>query len=384
MNRAIAWFARNHVAANLLMALMLIGGLFALPRIEQRAFPDMTIDVIAINVEYLGAAPEEVEQGVCIRIEEEIHGLDGIEKITSSAAEGACGVSAEIIDGYPIDRALSEIKNAVDSIDTFPEETEKPIVSHVDPPSKAVELAVSADASELALRLYGERIRDSLSSLPNITQVELGNVRDYEISIEVSEEALQRYGLTFDEVVAAVRRGSLDRPGGSLKTSGGEILLRTKGQAYTGPEFEQIVPAHGSGRHAAAPRRRGDRRRRLRGRRSLRDLRRRAGREREGLPGRRPEGARGRRHGPRPMSPSSRSRLPEGLSLTVWDDDSARPCAIASTSCSRTASAASSSSSSSSHSSCVSSSRSGSPSACRSRSSARSSSCSRPSACRST
>ena len=241
MNRAIAWFARNHVAANLLMALMLLGGLFALPRIEQRAFPDMTIDVIAINVEYLGAAPEEVEQGVCIRIEEEIHGLDGIEKITSSAAEGACGVSAEIIEGYPIDRALSEIKNAVDSIDTFPEETEKPIVSHVDPPSKAVELAVSANASELALRLYGERIRDSLSSLPNITQVELGNVRDYEISIEVAEDALRRHGLTFDEVVAAVRRGSLDRPGGSLKTSAGEILLRTKGQAYTGAEFDQIV-----------------------------------------------------------------------------------------------------------------------------------------------
>lgn len=241
MTRAIAWFARNHVAANLLMALMIIGGVVSLPVIQQRAFPEIEVDVIAINVVYLGAAPEEVEQGVCIRIEEEIYGIDGIEEITSSAAEGACGVSAELMTGYPIDRALSEIKNAVDSITTFPEETEKPIVSHVDVRNTAVAIAVSADTSERSLKVYGERIRDSISSLADVTQVELRSVRDYEISIEVAEETLRRHDLTFDEVVAAVRRGSLDRPGGSIKTTGGEILLRTKGQAYVGSEFEEIV-----------------------------------------------------------------------------------------------------------------------------------------------
>jgi len=241
VTRAIAWFARNHVAANLLMALMLIGGIVSVPAIQQRTFPEIEVDVIAINVVYLGAAPEEVEQGVCIRIEEEIHGIDGIEEITSSAAEGACGVSAELMTGYPIDRALSEIKNAVDSITTFPEETEKPIVSHVEVRNTAVSIAVSADASERSLKVYGERVRDSIASLPDVTQVELKNVRDYEISIEVAEETLRRHDLTFDEVVAAVRRGSLDRPGGSIKTTGGEILLRTKGQAYVGDEFERIV-----------------------------------------------------------------------------------------------------------------------------------------------
>lgn len=241
MNGAIAWFARNHVAANLLMALMLFGGLVSLPSIQQKTFPDIDINVISIGVVYLGAAPEEVEQGVCIRIEEEINGINGIEEITSSAAEGACGVSAELIDGYPVDRALSEIKNAVDSITTFPIETEKPIVSHVERKRTILQIAVSADASEKSLKVYGERIRDSISSLPNVTQVELRNARDYEISVEVSEETLQKFGLTFDEVVAAVRRGSLDRPGGSIKTAGGEILLRTKGQAYTRPEFEKIV-----------------------------------------------------------------------------------------------------------------------------------------------
>jgi len=241
MNGAIAWFARNHVAANLLMALMVIGGLVSLPNIQQRTFPDIQVDVIAINVVYLGAAPEEVEQGVCIRIEEEIYGITGIEKLTSSAAEGACGVSAELISGYPIDRALSEIKNAVDGITTFPDETEKPIVSHVEVRRTVLQIAMSADTSERSLKVFGERIRDSISSLPNVTQVELKNTRDYEVSIEVSEETLRRHGLTFDEIVAAVRRGSLDRPGGSIKTSGGEILLRTKGQAYTGVEFEKIV-----------------------------------------------------------------------------------------------------------------------------------------------
>jgi multidrug efflux pump subunit AcrB len=241
MNGVIAWFARNHVAANLLMALMAIGGLVSLPSIQQKTFPDIDINVISVGVVYLGAAPEEVEQGVCIRIEEEINGINGIKEITSSAAEGACGVSAELMDGYPVDRALSEIKNAVDSITTFPIETEKPIVSHVEIKRTILQIAVSADASEKSLKVYGERIRDSISSLPNVTQVELQNARDYEISIEVAEETLQRFGMTFDEVVAAVRRGSLDRPGGSIKTSGGEILLRTKGQAYTGPEFEQVV-----------------------------------------------------------------------------------------------------------------------------------------------
>ncbi|MHA7837734.1 MAG: efflux RND transporter permease subunit, partial [bacterium] len=241
MIRAIAWFARNHVAANLLMAAMAVGGLVMLPSIQQKTFPDIDIDVISIGVEYRGAAPEEVEQGVCIRIEEEINGINGIEQITSSAAEGACGVSAELIEGYPVDRALSEIKNAVDSITTFPVETEKPIVSHVEIKRTVLQIAISADTSERTLKIHGERIRDSIASLPDVTQVELQNVRDYEISVEVSEEALRRFGLTFDEVVRAVRRGSLDRPGGSIKTTSGEILLRAKGQAYTAPEFERIV-----------------------------------------------------------------------------------------------------------------------------------------------
>jgi len=238
---AIAWFARNHVAANLLMLLLIAGGLASLPAIQQKSFPDIDVDVIQVGITYLGAAPEEVEEAVCVRVEEAIQGIDGIETLTSTASEGACGVSAELVTGYPVDRALTEIKNAVDSITTLPEETEKPIVSHFAIRRNALQIALSGEAGEVGLKLMGEGIRDEIAALPGITQVELAGARRYEISIEVPEESLRRFGLTFDDVVAAVRRGSLDRPGGSIKTSAGEILLRTKGQAYTGRDFEDIV-----------------------------------------------------------------------------------------------------------------------------------------------
>jgi len=241
VNRAIEWFARNHVAANLLLLVMVAGGIASLPSIQQKIFPDIDIDQISVSVTYLGAAPEEVEEGVCVRIEEEIQGIDGIERITSNAAEGACLVSAELISGYSVDRALSEIKNAVDSITTFPVETEKPIVSHTQARRTALQIALFGDVTERTLKIYGERMRDEIAALPDVTQVALSGARNYEISIEVSEETLRRYGLTLDQVASAVRRGSLDRPGGSIKTASGEVLLRTKGQAYTKEEFERIV-----------------------------------------------------------------------------------------------------------------------------------------------
>ncbi|MGI9590925.1 MAG: efflux RND transporter permease subunit, partial [Myxococcota bacterium] len=241
MKRGVAWFAENHVAANLLMLLIIVAGIAAISRIQQKSFPDIDVEVVQVGVTYLGASPEEVEEGVCIRIEESIQSIDGIEKLTSTATEGACGVSAELVAGYPVDRAVSEIKNAVDAITTFPEETEKPIVSNYQIRRNAIQLALSGDASEGALKLLGERVRDDITALPDITQVELEASRNYEISIEVPEDSLQRHGLSFDEVVRALRRGSLDRPGGSIKTDAGEVLLRAKGQAYTGRDFEEIV-----------------------------------------------------------------------------------------------------------------------------------------------
>jgi len=241
VNRIIAWFVHNPVAANLLMGLILIGGLTALPSIQQKTMPDMEIDIVQVSVEYLGAAPEEVETGVCIRIEEAIAGIEGIDRISSVAIEGACSVNVELLTGYPRDRALSEIKNKVDGIDTFPVEAERPLVNHYQIRHNELQVALSGAASERALKVHGERLRDGITANTSATQVELLNARADEISIEVSEESLRRHGLTFAQVVDAIRGASIDLPGGSLKTGGGEILLRSVGQAYVGEEFERIV-----------------------------------------------------------------------------------------------------------------------------------------------
>jgi multidrug efflux pump subunit AcrB len=241
LNRAIAWFAENPVAANLLAAMIIAGGLTAVFQLPQKTFPDINVEMIRITVEYLGAAPEEVEEGVCIRIEEEIEGIDGIDKIRSSALEGACAVIVELMSGADESKVLDDVKARVDAIDTFPDETEKPVISQVTLQRAVADVAISGDVDERALRALAERVRDEILALPGITQTELKLVRPFEISIEVSEQSLRRHGLRFDDVVQAVRSSSLDLPGGSIKTAGGEILLRTKGQAYRGLEFEDLV-----------------------------------------------------------------------------------------------------------------------------------------------
>ena len=237
----IGWFASNSVAANLVMFLMVLGGLLTLPQIPQLEFPDIEVDIISTAVPYPGAAPEEVEEGVCIRIEEELEGVSDIEELTSTAAEGACNVSAELITGANASEALDDVKARVDAIDTFPEDAETPIVEQITVRRGAIDLALSGDLPERALKEIASRVRDELAALPEVTQVEVAGARSYEVAIEVSEAALRRWGLRFDDVADAVRRSSVDLPGGSIKTDGGEVLLRTKGQAYWGPEFEQIV-----------------------------------------------------------------------------------------------------------------------------------------------
>jgi len=246
VHRAIAWFARNSVAANLLMFILVLAGVLALFTVHQQTFPNIDPDVVMVNVPYLGAAPEEVEQGVCVRIEEAVEGTEGIKKIRSSATEGQCNVTIELTeDAIPI-QALNEIKSKIDAINTFPRETEKPIVSKLAIRHGVMDLVLFGDVDERTLKEIGTRVRDEVSALPGVSQVSLSYVRPYEISIEVSETTLRRHGLTLERVADIIRRTSLDMPGGNIKTSGGEILLRTKGQAYTGREFEDIVVLTGS------------------------------------------------------------------------------------------------------------------------------------------
>ena len=241
MKGAIAWFAKNGVAANLLMLVVIVAGVFSMMTIKQETFPEFSIDMITVTVEYLGAAPEEVEEAVCVRVEEKIQAISGIEKISSSASEGRGTVNIELMTGADMRAVLDEVKAQVDTINTFPEEVEKPVVQEMTRRRQVISVSVSGEADESTIKQLGEQIRDEIAGFPEITQVELVNARPYEISIEVSEDALRRYGLKFDDVAAAVRRSSLDLPGGSVKTEGGEILLRGKGQAYRGPDFERIV-----------------------------------------------------------------------------------------------------------------------------------------------
>ena len=241
MKGPISWFANNHVAANLLLGVTVMAGLVTLPFMPQKSFPDLDFNVITVSVLYLGAAPEEVEEGVCIRIEEALEGVEGVEKLTSNATEGVCVVSVELFENADSSRALDDVKNRVDAVDTLPVETEKPVITLVSPARPVMDIAVTGPATERELKVMGQRVRDEIAALPGITQVELANSRPYEISLEVSESSLRRYGLTFDQVAAAVRAASLDLPGGSIKTQSGEILLRTKGQAYWGEDFENLV-----------------------------------------------------------------------------------------------------------------------------------------------
>ena len=241
MNRAISWFANNIVAANLLMAIILGGGLLTISKLKMEVFPEFSSEIISVSMIYRGAAPEEVEEAVCVRIEEAIQGLEGIKRIRSTASENSGSVSIELLPGSDSRKVLDDVKSAIDAIDTFPDETEEPRVKEIVLRRQVINIAVSGDTDEATLKYLGEQVRDEIAAIPGITQAELSGARPYEIAIEVSEDALRRYNLTFDEVTRSVRRSSLDLPGGSIKSEGGEILLRTKGQAYRGPEFQNIV-----------------------------------------------------------------------------------------------------------------------------------------------
>ncbi len=241
MDKIIVWFAHNSVAANLLMAILTVGGLLALPNIYQEEFPNIEINAVHVGIPYLGAAPAEVESAVCIRVEEAIEGTEGIDKIKSTASEGFCSVVIELVEGVDTGKVSNDIKSKVDAIDAFPKETEKPITAEISILATVLQIAISGQADERTLKLIGQQVRDDIAGLPGVSQVELIFARPYEISIEVSEQTLRRHGLTLAEVGRAIERSSLDVPGGSLKTQSGEILLRTKGQVYTGREFEKIV-----------------------------------------------------------------------------------------------------------------------------------------------
>lgn len=238
-----AQFAMNHVAATLLALAFVVAGLAALMtgRVRREVFPEIKPNIVTVSVVYPGATPTEVELGVCQRIEEAVVSVTGVDKVTATATEGTGSVVIEALQDADVDRVLDDVKNRVDAITNFPGEIEEPIISRLVVRKEVVNVSISGDASEASLKRLAEQVRDELTDLPEISQVELSAVRDYEISVEVSEGALRRYGLTFDQVADAIRGSSLDLPAGAIKAEDGQTLLRIQGQRYRGREFAALT-----------------------------------------------------------------------------------------------------------------------------------------------
>ena len=237
----IAWFAANHVAANLLMLLIIVAGLISVFTIRKQTTPDFELNAIQVRVAYLGAAPQEVEEGVVVKVEEAIQDVKGVIRITGRANEGSGTVTAEVSSGTDIQEVLSEIKTRVDAISTFPALTEKPVIYKQEIPIHVVFVAIHGALDEFSRKSIAQEVRDELMQLPAVSQVEFLGDRPYEISIEVSEHVLRQYDLTMGEISQAVRNSSVDMPGGTIKSDGGDILLRTEGQVYSGNEFGSLV-----------------------------------------------------------------------------------------------------------------------------------------------
>lgn len=236
----ISWMARNPVASNLFMIILIVGGLFMSSQIKQEVFPEFELDIVQITVPYPGASPEEVEQGVLLAIEEQVRGINDVKRVTSVARESVGSVSVELILDADADKNLNDIKSAVDRITSLPEDAERPIVQLLSNRREVISLILYGDQDEETLRQLAEVARDGLLQDPEITQVELDGIRDREISVEISQDQLRRHNLTLEEVAGRIRAASIELPGGGIKTSGGELLLRTDERRDMGRELADI------------------------------------------------------------------------------------------------------------------------------------------------
>ena len=237
----ISWFARNSVAANLLMIFILVGGFLTALGINKKLTPEIKLNIISVSVAYPGAAPQEIEEGINIKIEEAIKEVEGIEKITTVASEGLGRVTINVETSYDPDQVLDEVKLLVDAISTFPQSIEKPNIYRIKPQETVLYVSIYGELALHEMKELAKSIRQEITALPGVSRADVTGVPEYEIAIEVTEFKLQEYGLTFAQVASAVQRSSIDLGGGSIKAHDGNILLRTKGQAYTGEEYEHII-----------------------------------------------------------------------------------------------------------------------------------------------
>ncbi len=236
----IAWMARNSVAANILMIILLGGGFFAARRVKQEFLPEAQLDEVSVNVPYPGASPAEVEQGILLAVEEAVRGIDGVKKITATASEGGGSVSIEVLKHYDVNRVTDDVRNEVDRVRTLPLDAEEPVISARRIKRAVMDVIVAADVSEGVLRELSEQVRDRLLKSGGITQLDLANVRNFEIAVEIPQDKLRELDLSLQAVADILARSSVELPGGSMKTTGGEILVRVNDRRDLGDEFGRI------------------------------------------------------------------------------------------------------------------------------------------------
>jgi multidrug efflux pump subunit AcrB len=241
MKSLLVALAANRVFANIMLGMILLSGVFGASSMIIESMPEMSLDAINISVFYPGADPEEIEEAISRKIEETIKGMEEIDKFTTNSSEGSASVSIEVKTGYDVDELLEKVKTKVQSIMTFPVDAERPIVNKFEMRRSVMTLYIQADMSERRLKAWSEQIKDEIQSLPEVSNVSLFGTREYEINIGVSEERLREYGLTISQVANAIRMNNMNMSGGTIRTEGEEIRIRTLGRKYTGAELSKIV-----------------------------------------------------------------------------------------------------------------------------------------------
>jgi len=236
----IAWFARNSVAANLLMIFILLGGLLTADSIRKQMFPQVKINWIQFGASYPGAAPQEVEEGITIKIEEALETVQGLDRVITYSGRNYSTGYFQVNEEYDPQVVLEEIKSQVDSIPSFPDGMERPTVERIKFRQEVMYISLFGDLTNGELKELGRKIHDEIQQLPFINVSEFYSGLDYEISIEVSKDKLREYGLSFNEIANAVRSNSRNISAGQIRAENGYINLRVENQAYRGYEFENI------------------------------------------------------------------------------------------------------------------------------------------------
>ncbi len=241
MKQLLAVFARNTVFANIVMVMIFVVGILASMQMVRESFPEFSVDVITINTAYPGADPEEVEEGVSAKIEEAIESVEGIKQYTTMSSEGLSSVSIEVKNGFDVSRVMDKVKSQVNAISTFPFDAENPVITELIHKDTVMLLSLTGHIPEKQMKEWGGKIKDEIKQIPSISQVEVYGTRNYEIGIELSEEKMRQYGLSFNQVASAIKKSSLNMAGGTLRTDSEEIRIRTIGRKYTGTELSDIV-----------------------------------------------------------------------------------------------------------------------------------------------